>query len=80
MPVERGHALIGRAAVTFCSWHPVIAIVSRGPGRGPSHPCKRCNQGHQWHCFVASAASTLGAECRASHNPSVVSSNLASPT
>jgi hypothetical protein len=39
----RGHALIGRAVVTFCSWYAVIAIVRRGPVRGPSHPCEPCN-------------------------------------
>jgi len=24
---RRGYALIGRKAVTFCSWHPVAAMV-----------------------------------------------------
>jgi hypothetical protein len=45
----RGHALIGRWAVTFRNWHPVVAMVRRGPVRGPSHPCKGCNQGHRRH-------------------------------
>src|ERR1051326_3770244 len=31
------------SAVTFCSWHPAIALVRRGPVRGPRHSCKRCN-------------------------------------
>jgi hypothetical protein len=26
------------SALTFCSWHTVIAMVGRGPVRGPSHP------------------------------------------
>jgi mRNA interferase RelE/StbE len=43
-----------QSAVTFCSWHPVIAMVRRGPVRGPSHPCKRCNQGHQRRGSVVS--------------------------
>jgi hypothetical protein len=42
------------SAVTFCSWHPVTATVRRGPVRGPSHPCKRCNQGHRCHGSVVS--------------------------
>ena len=44
---RRARARADRAAVTFCSWHPVIAVVGRGPVRGPGRPCKRCNQGHQ---------------------------------
>jgi hypothetical protein len=39
----RGPALIDSKAVTFCSWHPVIAMAGRGPVRGPSHLCERCN-------------------------------------
>jgi hypothetical protein len=38
------------SAVTFCSWHPVVVMVRLGP----SHPCKRCNQGHRRHDFVVS--------------------------
>ena len=40
------------AAVTFCDRHPVVAIVRRGPVRGPSHLCERCNQRHRWHGYV----------------------------
>jgi hypothetical protein len=54
MPTDVNHAPTGRAAVTFCSWHPVTAMVRRGPVRGPSHPCKRCNQRHQCHDSVVS--------------------------
>src|SRR6516165_9191236 len=50
----RVRAPTGRAAVTFCSWHPMAAMVRRGPVRGPSHPCKRCNQRHQCHDSVIS--------------------------
>src|SRR5689334_10808865 len=32
----RRHALISRAEVTFCSRHPVIAPVRRGPVRAPT--------------------------------------------
>ena len=53
-PYATGYALIGGAAVTFCSWHPVITMVRRGPVRGPSHPCKLCNQGHRRRGFVVS--------------------------
>ena len=28
LPSGVGNALIGRKAVTFCSWHPMIAMVS----------------------------------------------------
>jgi len=42
------------SAVTFCIWHPVVALARRGPVRGPSHLCKRCNQGHRWHRSVVS--------------------------
>ena len=47
----RGHALIGRKAVTFCSWHPVAALVgvdraigansaiSAIGGTAPWYPC-----------------------------------------
>jgi hypothetical protein len=42
------------SAVTFCIWHPHIAMVRRGPVRGPSHPCKRCNQRHRRHDSVVS--------------------------
>jgi hypothetical protein len=42
------------SAVTFCSWHPVIAMVKRGPVRGPSHPCKQRNWGHRRHDPVVS--------------------------
>ena len=38
------------SAVTFCIWHPVVALARRGP----SHLCKRCNQGHRWHRSVVS--------------------------
>jgi hypothetical protein len=40
--------------VTFCSWYPVIAIVRRGPVRGPSHLREQCNKGHQRHGSVVS--------------------------
>ena len=56
---------------TFCSWHPVIAMAGRGPVRGPSHPCKRCNRGHQWRDSVVSVpVSAPGAPGRTSHIPS----------
>ena len=42
------------SAVTFCIWHPVVALERRGPVRGPSHLCKRCNQDHRWHRSVVS--------------------------
>src|ERR1035438_1717084 len=29
-------------------------MLRRGPVRGPSHPCKRRNQGHRRHGFVSS--------------------------
>jgi hypothetical protein len=29
-------------------------VLCCGPVRGPSHPCKRCNQGHQGHGSVVS--------------------------
>ena len=42
------------SAVTFCSWHTVVALARRGPVRGPSHLCRRCNQGYQRHYSVVS--------------------------
>jgi hypothetical protein len=39
----RGPVLIGSEAITFCSLQTVIAMVRRGPVRGPSHPRKRCD-------------------------------------
>ena len=34
-------------------------MVGRGPVRGPSHLCKRCNQGHRWHDSVVSVQLAL---------------------
>jgi hypothetical protein len=48
-----------RAAVTFCSWHSVIAMVARGPVRGPSHLCKWCNQRYRRHDSVVSVQLAL---------------------
>ena len=31
-----------------------LAMVKRGPVRGPSHPCEQCNQGHRRHGSVIS--------------------------
>jgi hypothetical protein len=31
-----------------------LAMVKRGPVRGPSHPCEQCNQGHRRHGSVVS--------------------------
>src|ERR1700685_587052 len=40
--------------VTLCSRYRLTAVVSRGTGRGPSHRCKQCNQGHRRHGSVVS--------------------------
>ena len=75
----RGHALIGWA-VTFCSWHPVAAMVGvdrfvdRAVGAtvqsGPSVARLRGIR----------AASAYDARGRSSHNPPVVGSSPTRPT
>ena len=41
----------------------VVAVLRQRQGvelvRGPSHPCKRCNQGHRWHDSVVSVQLAL---------------------
>jgi hypothetical protein len=51
--------LAGWAAVTFCSRHSVIAMVGRGPVRGPSHMCKWCNQRYRRHGSAVSVQLAL---------------------
>jgi hypothetical protein len=53
-PACRGPGISSLSATTFCSWHLVIVMVKRGPLRGPSHSCKRCNQRPQRHGSVVS--------------------------
>jgi hypothetical protein len=53
-PACRSPGISTRQSVTFRSWHPVIGMVRRGPVRGPSHPCKRCDQRHRRHDSVVS--------------------------
>jgi hypothetical protein len=56
-------------------------MVRRGPVRGPSHPCKQCDQRHRRHGSVVhvQVVHTMR-PAGLSHNPPVVSSSPTRPT
>ena len=80
LPSGVGNALIGRKAVTFCSWYPVIAMV--GVDRFVDRPSVQTVQSGPSAARLRGirAASAHGARGRTSHNPPVVGSSPTRPT